>query len=391
MHRARPRGLHVRLFAALLVATLGPAALRAQTPDAEIIRVDLPVGRSYPIEMLVTINRVSVASPDIADVAVVGERDVVINARAAGETDVILWGAGVPRRHYRVRVHSPSDRMQVILAVKFAEVRRDLLYNVGVSALYRNSGGDRVGMGLLRSDNAIVDDKILIPGDASFLTILSDFGTKDFLALIEAEQTRGNARVLAEPNLMAANKEQASFLAGGEIPIPVVQGGSSGPGGGTNVTIEYKEFGVRLNFTPEIVSDSLIKLHVAPEVSNLDFANAVILSGFRIPALRSRKLNTVVDVKRSQSLVISGLFNTEREKVRTGIPFLSDIPFLGVLFGSTRWQNNESELVVIVTPIVVDPMRPRAQDVLRLLPDTTLPARESLAPRIPERPAPRRP
>jgi pilus assembly protein CpaC len=275
--------------------------------------------------------------------------------------------------------------------VKFAEVRRDLLYNVGVNALYRNSGGDRVGMGLLRSDNAIVDDKILIPGDASFLTILSDFGTKDFLALIEAEQTRGNARVLAEPNLMAANKEQASFLAGGEIPIPVVQGGSSGPGGGTNVTIEYKEFGVRLNFTPEIVSDSLIKLHVAPEVSNLDFTNAVILSGFRIPALRSRKLNTVVDVKRSQSLVISGLFNTEREKVRTGIPFLSDIPFLGVLFGSTRWQNNESELVVIVTPIVVDPMRPRAQDVLRLLPDTTLPARESLAPRIPERPAPRRP
>jgi pilus assembly protein CpaC len=169
----------------------------------------------------------------------------------------------------------------------------------------------------------------------------------------------------------------------------VVQGGAGGAG--SNVTIEYREFGIRLNFTPEIVSDSLIKLHVAPEVSNLDFGNAIILSGFRIPALRSRKLNTVVDVKRSQSLVISGLFNTEREKVRTGIPFLMDIPFLGALFGSSRWQNNESELVVIVTPIVVDPMRPRAQDVLRVLPDTALPAREALEPRLPERPAPRRP
>ncbi|HEX5830127.1 MAG TPA: pilus assembly protein N-terminal domain-containing protein [Gemmatimonadaceae bacterium] len=366
-------------------AALAPALLGAQ--ERNVVRVDLPVGRSYPVETPSPINRVSVANPEVADVAVIGERDVVINARGSGETDVIIWAANQPRQHLRVSVHSPADRMQVVLGVKIAEVRRDVLRELGVSARYADEN-TRVGSGIFNTDNAInPDGSIDVPG-ARFLTLLTDFDTDDLLAFIDAQATSGNARILAEPNVMAANKEEASFLAGGELPIPIAQPTQQGA---ANVTIEYREFGIRLNFTPEILSDSLIKLRLTPEVSSLDFGNAILLSGFRIPAFRTRRISSTVDVKRNQSLVISGLFSTERERARTGIPFLMDIPVLGALFSSTRWLNNESELVVIVTPVVVDPLRPRAQDVVPLRPSTELPAREALEPRLTQ-PAPvRRP
>ena len=186
-------------------------------------------------------------------------------------------------------------------------------------------------------------------------------------------------RTLAEPNIMAGNKEDASFLAGGEIPVPIAQ--NAVPGQVAAVTIQYREFGIRLAFNGEIVSDSLIRLKIIPEVSTLDYANAVVLSGFRIPALRTRRVESTLDVKRDQSLVISGLFNDERQQVRSGIPGLKDLPILGVLFSSRSWQRNETELVVIVTPIVVDPMRPRDRDVLRFPADTLTPATGVLAPR----------
>jgi pilus assembly protein CpaC len=292
--------------------------------------------------------------------------------------------------------------MQVVLGVKFAEVRRDLLTELGVSGLGRDrgaNGGVRAGTGNFSTDDNF-DPQTgawTIPG--RFLTVFGIAEDGDVLGLIEAEATRGNAKILAEPNLMAANKEEASFLAGGEVPIPVVQGGAQG--GQPTISVQYREFGVRLRFTPEILNDSLVKLRVAPEVSNLDFGNAVLLSGFRIPALRTRRMETTVDVRRNQSLVISGLFNSERETARTGIPFLMDIPILGNLFSSTRWLNSESELVVIVTPILVDPNRPRAQDVVPVRPNPNLPAREVLedrerlqpaaTPATPTTPAPRPP
>ena len=121
----------------------------------------------------------------------------------------------------------------------------------------------------------------------------------------------------------------------------------------------YREFGVRLFFVGEIISDSLIKLQVIPEVSSLDFANAITLQGFRVPAFRTRRVNSTLDVRRNQSLIISGMFTGEEESVRTGLPYLMNIPILGQLFSSTRWQRNESELLIVVTPEVVDPLRPR--------------------------------
>jgi Flp pilus assembly secretin CpaC len=344
-----------------------------------ITRVDLPVGRSYPLTTAVPITKVSIANPGVADVVVVGTREMVINAIASGETDALVWLANGARQHFRISVHSPSDRLQVALYIKMAEVRRDLLRTLGVSGLYRNSG-TRIGSGTFNSDNAIgADGRINLPAEAGFLTVLTDFGTKNLLGLLDVEESQGRARTLAEPNLLAGNKEEATFLAGGELPIPVLQGGGGTGGDATNrITIQYKEFGVRLRFLAEIVSDSLIKLSVTPEVSSLDFTNGIVISGFRIPAFRTRRVSTTVDVLRDQSMVISGLFNNEQERVKRGIPYLMDIPIIGQLFQSTRWQQNESELLVVVTPVLVDPRDPRPQDLLRLLPDTALPARDAI-------------
>ena len=364
------------LFASIAF-TVMPAAASAQA--GPIIRIDLPVGRSYPLTTAIGITRVSIANPEIADVVVVGTRELVINAKGAGETDAIFWLANGSRLHYRVSVHSPSDRQQIALYIKIAEVRRDFSRDVGLSGLYRNKG-TRIGTGTFNSDNVFDNDgAINLPSDAGFLTVLTDFGTKNLLALLELEESTGRAKTLAEPNILAGNKDSATFLAGGELPIPVLQPNAAGV---NQVTITYKEFGVRLKFVAEILSDSLVKLYVRPEVSSLDFVNGITIENFRIPAFRTRRVETTVDVRRDQSMIISGLFNNEQEEVVRGLPFLKDLPIIGQLFSSRQWRNNESELLVVVTPVVVDPLDPRPQDVLRLLPDTALPAREAIKKRL---------
>ena len=367
-----------------LLALVAAAPLHAQGTLAAgaVTRVDLPTGRSFPITTAAPVTRVSIANPEVADVIVISERELVINAKASGESDALVWLANGQRQHFRVLVHSPADRMQIILSVKFAEVRKDLLFDIENSVRYRDDDV-RAGQGIFRSDSPFDSlGNILLPNEGRFLTILSDFGTKNLLALLELEERRGRAKTLAEPNIVAANKEEADFLAGGELPIPVVQGG--GENNSTRVSVEYREFGVKLNFLAEIISDSLVKLRVRPEVSNLDYANAVVISGFRIPALRTRRVESTLDVRQNESIVISGFYNTEDEKVRRGVPLLMDIPILGALFSSTTWQKNQTELVVVVTPVVYDPLRPRRQDVLQFKPDTTLPARDALERRLPE-------
>ena len=370
------------------VRTLGLIAAmmlsqRASAQETAVTRIDLPLGRAYPYQAAEVITRVTVANPTVVDAVVVSEREIVINAVTAGEGDIILWLQSGARVHFRAQVHTPADRMQIALAVKFAEVRRDALRELGVSGRYKDKDV-RVGTDLFRSDNVIdpITGVITIPPATRFLTILTDFGTNDLLAFLEAQEQSGNARLLAEPTIMTANRELATFLAGGELPIPVVQGGG-GTGGQTAVSIQFREFGIRLRFTPEIVSDSLIKLQVTPEVSSLDFTNAVLLQGFRIPALRTRRIESTVDVRRNTSLVLSGLFSNEEERVKTGVPLLKDIPILGQLFSSTRFQRNESELIVVVTPVIVDPMRPRNEDVMRLQADTTKPGLDALQRRLP--------
>ncbi len=364
-----------------LVAAL-PATAQLPVPTP-VTPVDLPVGRSLPIQTTVPVTRVSIASPEVADVLVISETELVINSIKLGETDAIVWLADGSRIHYRISVHSPSDRLQIAISIKFAEVRRDALRQLGVSGLWKDQNS-RVGSGIFNNDNAIDPEtgKISLPTTTNYGTVLTNLGTDRVIAFLQAEEQRGNARLLAEPTLIAGNKDTASFLAGGELPIPIVQPG--GGAGGSQITIQYREFGIRLGFRGEIVSDSLIKLSLVPEVSSLDYANAVLLQGIRIPALRTRRISTTLDLRRDQSLIVSGLFAGEEERVKTGLPLLKDIPILGALFSSSRFQQNESELVVVVTAAIIDPMNPRARDLLEFPTDTLRPALEALKKRLPK-------
>ena len=377
----------------LLLAPLAPHRVDAQQPVAAatpIEAISIGVGRSLPIDLAAAVTQVTIANPDIADVVVLTERSVVINAKAAGETDVLLSGGSLGRRHLRITVFSATERRQISLAVKFAEVRREALTELGLNVAGTNrNGGNSQTAGTGQLGPSIAGAPPASTGGVSerFFSGLASWRSGDISAYLTAQEQRGNARSLAEPTLLAGNRDSASFLAGGEIPIPIAQPGQNGQ---VQIVIQYRPFGIKLNFVGEVLSDSLIKLRVEPEVSTLDYANALLLSGFRIPALRTRRVGTTVDVRPGQSLILSGLFNEERENVRTGVPGLMNIPILGALFSSSRWQKSESELLIIVTPELIDPNAPRARDLLPLNPDpTTPPAIEAIQKRLPPAPVSR--
>ena len=173
------------------------------------------------------------------------------------------------------------------------------------------------------------------------------------LNMIRAMQTNGALRALAEPNLIAMDGQSASFLAGGEFPIPVVQ---SGGGGNSTVTIVFKEYGIRLNFKPTIIDEDHIRLELEPEVSTIDFANGVRFQGFVVPALRTRRARTGVELRDGQSFALAGLLDNSETRSLSKVPVLGDIPILGNLFKSTQFQKQETELVFIVTADLVKPV-----------------------------------
>jgi pilus assembly protein CpaC len=171
---------------------------------------------------------------------------------------------------------------------------------------------------------------------------------------IQALEQRGVARILAEPNLVAINGQEASFLAGGEVPIPMVT--SVRTGELPQVTVEFKEFGVKLNFRPTILDDETISLHVMPEVSSLDFENGVVLSDYKIPAIDTRRAETTVQLHDGQSIVIAGLMMTKKEQGESKVPWLGDVPFIGSFFRSDSNKNSETELVILLTARIVRPL-----------------------------------
>jgi len=170
--------------------------------------------------------------------------------------------------------------------------------------------------------------------------------------MIRALQTQGMLRELAEPNLIAMDGQQASFLAGGEFPVPIVQGGSDR----STVSIIFKEYGVRLNFKPTIIDEDHIRLELEPEVSTIDFANGVKFDGFLIPALKTRRAKTGVELRDGQSFALAGLLDNSESRTLSKVPVLGDIPVLGSLFRSKSFQKNETELIFIVTAQLVKPV-----------------------------------
>jgi pilus assembly protein CpaC len=185
------------------------------------------------------------------------------------------------------------------------------------------------------------------------LSAVYSTGLNSFGATIAALETVGVIETLAEPNVMSVNGKEASFLAGGEYPYPVAQ--PSGNGVAT-ITIEFKEYGIRLNFIPTLTPRGTIRLQVAPEVSSLDFTNAIEISGFEVPAITSRKMKTEVELGDGQSFVLAGLLDNEETQSFNKIPFLGDIPILGKFFQSESKKRTNTELIVLVTPEVVAPI-----------------------------------
>jgi pilus assembly protein CpaC len=245
--------------------------------------------------------------------------------------------------------------LQVMLKVRIAEINRSLLKSMGVNLLSHDStGGFQFGIG--RGNPGTNTG-----GTAAFNvnatgTTLAAFGHLlglDILGTLDIAASDGLATTLAEPNLTALSGETASFLAGGEFPIPISQ--SSGSGNAA-ITIEYKQYGVGLAFTPIVLSNGRISMRVRPEVSQLDDANGVTLSGTRVPALITRRAETTVELGSGQSFMIAGLLQNIGSNSVDKTPVLGDLPILGALFRSTKFQRQETELVVVVTPYLVRPV-----------------------------------
>jgi len=263
-----------------------------------------------------------------------------------------------------LQINPAGVEKQILLRVKFAELNRSISHSFGVNLL---------STGALDTPGAVSTGQFApprpanlrggIPGQTTGTT--SEFTLTDALnvfafrpdlnlaATIRALQTEGVLQIIAEPNLVTTNAKEASFLVGGEFPIPVLQGGANAA-----VTIQFREFGIRLTFNPQLTPHGTMKMYVKPEVSTIDLANAVTLSGFTIPALATRRMETNIELGPGQSFVIGGLIDDRVTDQMSRIPGLSSIPVLGSLFKSRNENKTKTELLVMVSPEIVDPLNP---------------------------------
>ena len=320
------------------------------------LRVDVDVSACADEERRVFPDEQIAVTPSRAAIVLSGHVSTEDVAKRAAE----LASAYSPRV-VNVLTFGPVGAQEVLLQVKFAEVDRSALTQMGVNFI---STGAANTIGTVTTGQfGGFGPQVLTPGTSSGTTtspantlnnVLNLFVFRpdiNFGAVIEALQTKNLLQILAEPNLIAVNGKEASFLAGGQFPFPIVQPGA----GFTAVTISFKEFGVRLQFTPEIKPNGNIHLKVAPEVSTLDFANALSISGFTVPALSTRKAETEFELQDGQSFVIAGLMDNRVTDIYNKIPGLGDIPILGNFFRSRSALKSHSELMVLCTVHRVSP------------------------------------
>jgi pilus assembly protein CpaC len=406
----------------------------AQLPG-QVERVVLTAGRSTVLRTDFEIIRIAVTNPAVADAVVVQDREILVDGKSPGTVSLIVWST-TDRKHYDLVVEpaittlqqqlrslfpgeeiavsatdeaiilsgavsgnnvslraaeiaqassskvkvinmlqlpSGQESQQVMLQVRFAEVNRRALTELGAAFFLDRS--NHVARSTTQQFAAPTFEKGENPGDPDDI-IFSDFlnlfyfrRDKGIGAVVKALQSRGFFQSLAEPNLIAYNGQEASFLAGGEIPIPIVQGA----GANSAVSVQYKEFGIKLAFTPTIAGD-IIRLKVAPEVSTLDFANGITLQGFRIPALSTRRAQTNVELRDGQSFAIAGLLDNLTQEDGAAIPLLSRLPIIGNLFKSKADRAERTELMVLITPRLVRALEPDEVPPLPTLPRRFLPA-----------------
>jgi len=377
-------------------------------------KINIIAGQSTVMTTEFDVTRIAVTNPLVADATVVQPREILIDGKAPGTISLIVWGAG-HRTQYELIVEPAvtnlqqklqalfpgediqvgitdeaivlsgrvsgnqvmlrageiaqasasklkvinmlqlpggSDSQQVLLQVRFAEVNRRALKELGVSFFTGLSGfKDYVARGTTQQFPAPDFDQKEGLVFSDFLNLFVFNNKENLGAVIKALQAKGFLQSLAEPNLIAYNGQEASFLAGGEFPVPIVSGVTN------TVSILFKEFGIKLTFRPTVAGDT-IRLKVRPEVSSLDFANGITLEGFRIPALITRRAETDVELRDGQSFAIAGLLNNLSQDDSAAIPILGSLPIIGHLFKSKAERAEQTELMVLITPRLVRPLNP---------------------------------
>ena len=375
--------------------------------------ISLGKGTAQLVTHPIAMRRVSVSNAEVAEAVVVSPNELLLNAKEIGTTSLVIWDAEGRRTLYPVEVTLdaaaleshfralfPNEQLevsssgnvyvlsgnvsngtvaqravelaeatgamvvnniaipsphQILLQVRFSEVSRTVMRDLAASflRLQANDGGFvTTGRFIPPPDGDFgpdPDEPARTLADAVNI-LLFDLDDSKFAAFIRALKSTGKMRSLAEPNLLALDGKEASFLAGGEFPFPVVQGGASDA-----VTIIFKEFGIRLNFTPTVTNSGNIHLRVAPEVSSLDFGSGLVVSGFQIPTILSRRAETEIELRDGQTFAIAGLIDNSIADNVDKIPVLGDLPILGPLFRSSELRQNRSELLVLVTPRLVQP------------------------------------
>ncbi|HEU4651503.1 MAG TPA: type II and III secretion system protein family protein [Croceibacterium sp.] len=263
-----------------------------------------------------------------------------------------------------VNLISVGGSQQVMLEVKFAEVSRQIGNELGVSGFAVSDSGNfrgAVGSGASILPDPTTGESVLrlapITGAFGVFQTLFDIGDLNIEAFLDVLEQKGLSRTLAEPTLVALSGERASFLAGGEFPVPVVQSGTNG-GGNNAITVEFKPFGVSLGFTPTVLGDKVINLVVEPEVSSIDPSASVEINGLVVPGLQTRRASTTLELRDGESFAIAGLLRDEATTSVNQLPLLGNLPIIGSLFRSTSYQKGETELLIIVTPRLVQPIRP---------------------------------
>jgi len=390
------------------------ATLPAQGAPQGSAPLRVMVGKSLLINTTERLKRISVTDPNIAFVQVITATQILVHGKTPGEISLLIWDELERSRSFDLRVDvdvsacaeeehrvfpdeqisvtpsrsaivlsghvttedvakraaelasayspkvvnvltfGPVGAQEVLLQVKFAEVDRTALSQMGVNFLSTGAAntvgtattGQFGGFGpQTLSQGANGATNVTSQTLNNVLNLFVFRPDINFGAVVEALENKNLLQILAEPNLIAVNGKKASFLAGGQFPFPIVQPGN----GFTAVTISFKQFGVSLEFTPVIMPNGNIHLQVAPEVSTLDFANALTISGFTVPALSTRKAETEFELQDGQSFVIAGLMDNRVTDIYNKIPGLGDIPILGNFFRSKSMQKSNSELMVLCT------------------------------------------
>ncbi|MGV8890622.1 MAG: type II and III secretion system protein family protein [Pseudomonas sp.] len=346
--------------------------------------LEVSEGLQQEVQSPVAITRVAVGDPKIADVRVNGNQAFLLTGVAAGATSLMVWTAcaSAPRQSMvfvqgkataamTTATRLPSDDpllpSQVQTDIRFVEVSRTKLKEAGTSIFGKGSNNFLFGAPGTVPNTGVtpgvvplfnIDPRIAVPSipllNDSF-NIVWGGGSSKFLGIVNALEGSGFAYTLARPSLVALSGQSASFLAGGEIPIPVPSANSN------SYSIEYKEFGIRLTLTPTVVSHDRIVLKVAPEVSELDYNNGVTIGGTTVPAFTIRRTDTSISLADGESFVISGLISTQNTSQVSKFPGLGDIPILGAFFRNSSVNREERELLMIVTPHLVQPLAANAQ------------------------------